>query len=65
MALTQAEIDLLVYDCSFRGKSFSSVKREYGHDVYRIVRDRCVADGRGAMELTGYQLPNGDIVVQV
>lgn len=34
------------------GRSFASVRREHGDDVYRAVRDECVRRGRGQIELT-------------
>jgi hypothetical protein len=46
-------VDMLrmVRECETAGRSFASVRRENGDDVYRAVRDECVRRGRGQIEL--------------
>lgn len=49
---TAAEMLRLVRECETAGRSFADVRREYGEDVYRAVRDECVRRGRGQVGLT-------------
>lgn len=35
MTMTTEQIESLVVECQFRGRSFASVRREHGDDVYR------------------------------
>lgn len=63
--MTTEQLATLVSECQ-HGRSFSSVRREYGDDAYRAVRDECVRQGRGqfiASEVTEYS--DGTIEVRI
>lgn len=54
----------LVDECECHGRSFRSVRKEHGREVYEAVRDECVRRGRGSMTLDAYE-SDGVIVAEI
>ena len=67
MTLEQLEngtIEALVDQCERYGRTFADVRRVYGDETYRTVRDECVRRGRGTAELTATEV-DGVLVATV
>ena len=62
--LDDMTISALANQCETNGRTFADVRRIYGDDTYRAVRDECVRRGRGAVELQAVEC-DGVIVATV